>query len=197
VGRKRAILAVLLAGPAGVMGGVQACGPSVQSVYEGNVRFEHCYRLDLDRNIAASHRQACWQSYVQSYKYGQTKDRIDYAGRRARALAAGDTSRPVLKLENPDGGEPISPSEAPLPTSIHAPPPPMAPKPAVKSADAGADGGGAPDASAPQARCSASCWEAWSRCGGPSCDADAGGKVGQACQSCDRDYRRCMQRCFR
>lgn len=28
--------------------GASSCGPSVQSIYEGNVRFEHCYRLDLD-----------------------------------------------------------------------------------------------------------------------------------------------------
>jgi hypothetical protein len=192
------ILAVLLAAPVAVLGGVQACGPSVQSVYEGNVRFEHCYRLDLDPNIAASHREACWESYVQRYHHGQTKDRLEYGRRRARALAAGDTSRPALRLEQPDGSEPTSPHEAPMPTSLHAPPPPTA-RPAAPSVDAGATDARAPvDAGVPpEARCSAGCWTAWSSCGGPSCDSDAGGKVALACQSCDRDYRRCMQRCFR
>jgi hypothetical protein len=194
--RERAILTLLLAAPVGVAGGVQACGPSVQAVYEGNVRFEHCYRLDLDPNIAATHRHACWQSYVEGYRYGQTKDRIDYANRRARALSAGDTSRPSLRLDGVDAAAPTSPTEAPMPTNVHAPPPPMAKTTAT--ADAGRpDASGAPEAAAPQAKCSAACWDSWSRCGGLSCDSDAGGKVGQACESCDRDYRRCMQRCFR
>src|SRR5687768_4415792 len=38
-----------------------ACGPSVQSIHEGSVRFEHCYRLDLDLDIAPGHREACWK----------------------------------------------------------------------------------------------------------------------------------------
>jgi hypothetical protein len=186
-------LALLVGAPAVVLGWVQGCGPSVQSVYEGNVRFEHCYRLDLDPNIAASHREACWRSYTSRYHYGQTKDRVEYAKRRIRALASGDASRPVLRLTLGDAAAP-APSEAPLPTSIHAPPPPIAKKP-----DAAADAGGS-DAKAgvpPEAACSAECWDAWQGCGGPSCKADAGGKVGSACQACDRDYRGCMQRCFR
>ncbi len=194
--QKRAILAALVSAPIGVVW-AQGCGPSVQSVYEGNVRFEHCYRLDIDPNIAASHRQACWLSYVERYHYGQTKDRIEYARRRTRALAAGDTSRPVLKLETADdAAAPVSPTEAPMPTSVHAPPPPTAKPPAPDGGPSDA-GNGADSAPPPEAKCSAECWSDWRSCGGVTCAPDAGGKVGQACQRCDRDYRRCMQRCFR
>ena len=72
------------------------CGPSVQSIYEGNVRFEHCYRLDIDPHIAPTHREACWREWKQTYTYGQTRDRVEYAERRIRALASGDDRRPVL-----------------------------------------------------------------------------------------------------
>lgn len=196
---RRALTAVLLTLPAGAAcwWGV-GCGPSVQSVYEGNVRFEHCYRLDLDPNIAAGHRETCWRTYVRRYHAGQTKDRLDYARRRARALASGDTSRPTFDLDGGDGAAPVSPPEAPIPTSIHKPPPPTAKPPPP--------GAGAPDAAAastdamappPESECAADCLASWRRCGGPSCDGDAGGKVGDACKACSRDYRRCMQRCFR
>jgi hypothetical protein len=52
--------ALILAGPCVSAG----CGPSVQSIYEGDVRFEHCYRLDLELDVAPSHRQACWTSWL-------------------------------------------------------------------------------------------------------------------------------------
>jgi hypothetical protein len=192
---KATLISIVIA-PIAVGAWIQGCGPSVQSVYEGNVRFEHCYRLDLDANIAAGHREACWRSYTERYHYGQTKDRIEYARRRIRALASGDTSRPQLDLEHTDAAaQQVSPAEAPLPTSVHAPPPPTA---RVASKDAGpdsgrGDGGGGPP---PEAACSAACWNAWKACGGTTCRTDAGGKVGEACAACDRDYRRCMQRCF-
>jgi len=61
-----------------------ACGPSVQSIHEGGVRFEHCYRLDLDEEVTPGHREACWKEWLASYTYGQSADRIDYARRRIR-----------------------------------------------------------------------------------------------------------------
>ena len=108
------------------MGWVSGCGPSVQSIYEGNVRFEHCYRLDLDVNIAATHRLACWREWLRVYTYGQVRDRIEYARQRIGALEQGDRSRPSLNLMA--GRRPEERSwylSEPAPTSAHAPPPPM------------------------------------------------------------------------
>ncbi len=192
--------------PPAVVAWLAACGPSVHSVYEGTIRFEHCYRLDLDPNIAPGHREACWRSYSERYHYGQSRDRLEYANRRIRALAAGDTSRPILALDAGGDAEPVSPTEAPLPTSVHAPPPPTAkPAPTVEAGADGADAAGTTgDASAPPppgTDCADSCLTAWKTCGGSACASLEGGapdsKVARACASCERDYRRCMQRCFR
>src|SRR4051812_7439067 len=70
-----------------------ACGPSVQSIYEGNVRFEHCYRLDLEVDTAPTHRRACWSEWLNLYTYGQPRDRIEYARRRLHSFTNGDTAR--------------------------------------------------------------------------------------------------------
>ena len=105
-----------------------ACGPSVQTIYEGNVRFEHCYRLDLDLEIVPTHRRHCWEQWLENYRFGQPKDRVDYARRRLRLFANGDFARPTLRLEpsaHPAPGEVYATPEA-APTSVHAPPPPIA-----------------------------------------------------------------------
>src|SRR4051812_534325 len=106
-----------------------ACGPSVQSIYEGNVRFEHCYRLDLEVDAAPTHREACWKEWLGMYTYGQPRDRIEYARRRLQAFGTGDVNRPTLAISAEDTKK----SEArqfylvvPSPTSVHAPPPPVA-----------------------------------------------------------------------
>lgn len=173
-----------------------ACGPSVQSIHEGSVRFEHCYRLDLDADIAVGHREACWKEWLASYTYGQTRDRIDYARRRVRAFAGGDTSRPEFTV----GGE-RRPEErqfylvVPAPTSLHAPPAPIATR--LHGADAGpeiADAGA--EASAPPApgeECTSACRTSYRSCHG-ACAGDAGSEA--ACKSCEPDFKRCMRRCF-
>lgn len=191
-----------------------ACGPSVQSIYEGNVRFEHCYRLDIDPHIAPTHREACWREWKQTYTYGQTRDRVEYAERRIRALASGDDRRPVLDAK-PDSlhrKQDVAPSDAPIPTSLHAPPPPTAP--AKPEADAGL-----PDASLesdeepdrPHGECTNHCEDGWDSCAdscAPPAHAPDGGKPDQkarkaeaarkkACKTCRADYRTCMRRCFK
>ena len=55
-----ALLAALLFG----LGLGAACGPSVQSIHEGNVRFEHCYRLDLELD-----RYRLLRDRAQSFEY--------------------------------------------------------------------------------------------------------------------------------
>jgi hypothetical protein len=172
-----------------------ACGPSVQSIYEGNVRFEHCYRLDLEVDTAPTHRQACWNEWLGMYTYGQPRDRIEYARRRVRAFASGDADRPTLDIGD------VKRAEArqfylvvPAPTSVHASPPPIATR---WYGDAGAAPAAVvtPVAPAPQDECSRACRETYSACSAP-CDPDAS-KPDPGCKTCDPDYKTCMKRCFR
>ncbi len=200
LGLGAAAFAALALGSAAV---APACGPSVQSIHEGSVRFEHCYRLDLDVDIAPGHREACWKEWLGGYTYGQTRDRIDYARRRIRSFASGDTARPELTME----GE-RRPEErqfylvVPGPSSLHAPPAPIATR--VR----GLDGGAAdeleaataasapapvPAGSVPGQDCATACTTAFNSCRA-ACAGDAGSQA--ACKSCDPDFKRCMRRCF-
>lgn len=166
-----------------------ACGPSVQSIYEGNVRFEHCYRLDLDLDIASSHRETCWRQWLKSYTYGQPRDRIEYARRRVRAFASGDPGRPLLNLgeRRPEARQFYL--VVPSPTSVHAPPPPIATQVQL---DAGAPP--SQTAPAPGASCATACDRAWKSCQA-ACGPD-GGASEPACRSCEPDYKSCMKRCY-
>ncbi|MBK7578616.1 MAG: hypothetical protein IPI67_00285 [Myxococcales bacterium] len=175
-----------------------ACGPSVSAIYEANIRFEHCYRLDLDPNVAPGHRITCWREWSRRYTYGQTRDRFEYARRRIHALQSGDSSRPELDLTVRSAS--AESDEAPQPTNVHAPPPKMLPT-AKPREDAGppdgavADAGNAGQAEPPGAECSGSCRPIWRACR-EICNPDSGSKH-NACKACDSDYSRCVQRCFK
>ena len=179
-----------------------ACGPSVQSIYEGNVRFEHCYRLDLEVDTAPTHRRACWSEWLSVYTYGQPRDRIEYARRRLHSFANGDTARPTLDI-----GEDKQ-TEArqfylvvPAPTSVHAPPPPIATR---WYGDAGVAPNSPTAATtatteqvvppAPGDKCAEGCRDSLSNCQ-RTCNPDAG-KPEPGCKICDSDYKACMKRCF-
>lgn len=200
---------VFAAVAAGLALSTAGCGPSVQMIYEGNVRFEHCYRLDYDSSIAPSHRQACWQDWLARHTYGQTGDRLSYARRRLNELSQGAGSTLELSLS---GGSPDSMSgPMPLPSSMHnAPPPkslpaadaPTSPRPATSAAR---------QVEPAEAPCMTACRTRWAQCSdscpehsGPSAEAlgDAGVNVAaenrkNACQGCTRTFRACMRKCFR
>lgn len=174
-----------------------ACGPSVQSIYEGNVRFEHCYRLDLEVDTAPTHRRACWSEWLSMYTYGQPRDRIEYARRRLHSFANGDTSRPTLEMGEDKQAEARQfYLVVPAPTSVHAPPPPIAtrwygdagtaPAPTTEQVAA--------PVKAPEDRCTDPCREKLTKCQG-ACVADAG-KPDPICKNCEPDYKSCMKRCF-
>jgi hypothetical protein len=180
-----------LAGASLLALGQLACGPSVQTIYEGNVRFEHCYRLDLDTAKAPSHRHACWRNWLQVYTYAQPRDRIEYARRRVRSLEVGDPDRPVLNLGR-SRSEPRSwYLSGPAPVNAHAPPPATvsagAP-PRQRPEPAFADAGPPP----PGEQCTAGCRAAWQDCLTPCSDAGPGGDCGR----CEPDYLACMRRCL-
>ena len=107
-----------------------ACGPSIQSIHEGSVRFEHCYRLDFDVRIAPSHRHACWEQWTRVYSYGQARDRVEHARRRLTELEAGDPEPPNLNLDETESGrEREFYMSMPTHMDAHTPPPPVATAP--------------------------------------------------------------------
>lgn len=178
-----------------------ACGPSLTRVHEGTLRFEHCYRLDLEPAVATPKRDACWKLWLDSYTYGQPRDRIDYARRRAQALEKGDTEPPALHLagERRTAERPFY-LVVPEPSSVHAPPPPVAtalPAPTLE-----ADGGPSPNADAktpPAASCAETCRSSWETCDGECGQGDpkrkrSGGA--SACDACRDTYAKCMRACF-
>ena len=184
--------AALLIGPALMA----SCGPSVQSIYEGDVRFEHCYRLDLELDVATTHRQACWATWLDRYTYGQSRDRLEYARRRVRAFTTGDNDRPVLRVgDNQQQDSRQFYLVVPSPTSVHAPPPPIAtrvnavPEPPVSNSAQAAKSIEKP---APGEDCAGACRSAFGSCN-QACDPAA---KGAACKSCEPDYKKCMARCF-
>jgi hypothetical protein len=200
-------LVVALCGALALGVAASACGPSVQSIYEGNVRFEHCYRLDLEVDAAPTHREACWKEWLGMYTYGQPRDRIEYARRRAQAFASGDTNRPSLDIVDDEGSAKKGEARQfylvlPSPTSVHAPPPPIATR---WYADAGAPPASAAptteQAEAPGEQCSAGCRGKHTECE-EDCASDGGppvpekDKKASTCKACDPDYKACMKRCF-
>jgi hypothetical protein len=179
------------------------------------VRFEHCYRLDLDPKIAPSHRHACWEQWLEIYSYGQSRDRLEHAQARLRAIEFGDPSPPRLNLAASEEREARQfYMSTPAPMNVHSPPPPVA-TPAVEAAPAPGD------------TCVAACRkqrsECLKRCEKPEeAEGDAVERktkpdsptrapkntprtqeasqgeeesTGSECQ-CERDYKICGARCF-
>jgi hypothetical protein len=189
-------LGLLLAGAALA----QACGPSLTTVHEGTVRFEHCYRLDLEAGVNAQQRTACWTHWLNSYTYGQSRDRIDYARRRLDAIADSNRESPELRL----AGEQRSEQRqfylvVPAPSSVHATPPPIATayQPAADANRADAGTSAAESANTPPAdACAASCKSSWQSCD-KTCSVDpATPKRPAPPCTCKDDYSTCMRRCF-
>lgn len=191
--------------------GCFACGPSLNTVHEGAVRFEHCYGVDLNPRAEATQRKACWQVWVTSYTVGQPRDRIEYAQRRLHALEGSDDNCPQLALGRDH------PPEArqfylvvPAPTSVHTTPPPIAtvvqagdaglppevPAADRSKADGGVASGGAKTSDAskdpPAASCATRCLDAWQSCDA-ACSAHA---AKTTCADCKKTYSKCMRGCF-
>src|SRR3954466_14812757 len=68
--------------------GAVSCGASIQAVYEGDVRFEHCMALDARPDVKPTIRGNCWEEWVKFYTFGQTRDRVDYALMREKQLGS-------------------------------------------------------------------------------------------------------------
>jgi hypothetical protein len=200
-----------------------ACGPSLTTIHEGTLRFEHCYRIDLEPDAKAPQQKACWSRWLAQYTYGQARDRIDYARRRVIALEEASGPAPELRLTGERRAEERQfYVVAPAPQDLHGPPPPLATAmPATLdagSATASSDGAKEPPASP----CAKSCGNAWSSCDAscaappdsagpsgaganpaparskPATGLAAGGRagIGGHCEACAAAYGRCMRSCF-
>jgi hypothetical protein len=191
-----AVAALVCAG-----GTIAGCGASYQAVYEGEVRFEHCYRLDLEAKVPLTYRRECWREWTEFYTYGQSRDRLEYAERRVRELS-GQMSGTASSSSAADAGSPTPPSVlAPAPTNPFEPPP-LIQKVASPEAgpDAPADAAAAslnPAASAaaqgpPGQGCMGHCTKSWKQCVG-ACDRD---KLKPCRTTCDIRYRGCVGHCL-
>ncbi len=178
-----------------------ACGPSYQALYEGDARFEHCYALEETSSTGMSAKSDCWRGWILHYTYGQTRDRVEYAAARYRALArAPQAPTDEAMMEAAPGEGRASNIAAPAPTSAFAPPPKT-----LDETDGGSDttNNALPSSYAdtkravvteenapipPGSACATGCEATWSRCRG--CDG------GAACEACTATYKRCMRGCF-
>jgi hypothetical protein len=172
-----------LAGVALLAGLGVACGPSFQAVYEGDVRFEHCYALD-QRPVGEAARKECWRDWLFGYTYGQSRDRVEYAAARYSELSLDRTlpSEDTASARPPRASGPIPTSAfAPLPNlAEHAlvdPPVEVKPAPVVAAV-----------VRAPGEECAMGCGATWKACH-EVCKAPG-------CEGCDRVYRQCVPRCM-
>ena len=187
-----------------------ACGPSFQVVYEGDARFEHCYALDDTPTISLEDKTDCWSQWVRSYTYGQTRNRIDYASGRAKALRAVPampTDEAIMSAAPGEGTSRVGHDE-PVTTNAFAPPPttmsavdagnssrletpadenPGPPSP-IRPVNPNLPVGSVVPDTTPRESCTDRCRGEWQVCRA-SC------KSGK-CALCDKSYGGCMKRCF-
>ena len=185
-------------------------------IYEGNVRFEHCYRLDLDPSIAPSHRRACWQDWLARHTYGQSSDRLTHAQQRQEALNRGDQATlPLLGDAGVQQRQVSAPM--PMPSNIHSAPPPKAAESTATAAPP-ASASAATKMPPPESDCVDECRAQWEVCS-PICleasaalaaskkthqslvVSDAGvptqKNLKESCAVCTSTFKACVRRCFR
>ncbi|MBX3184803.1 MAG: hypothetical protein KIT72_07850 [Polyangiaceae bacterium] len=81
------------------------CGAGFEALHESEVRFEHCYRLDLEARAAPTHRLFCWQEWLETHTADQPRDRVRHAERRVASLTAGDDRPEPLVIGEPADAE--------------------------------------------------------------------------------------------
>ena len=163
-----------------------ACGASYQSVYEGDVHFERCYKLDSEANLESSRKLACWSRWIEHHTGGQTRDRVEYASGRERALRSGDnraagpvfnTSERVAGLTSTSSSGPAV--MAPLPMTAFESPPITMPAP-PPSAPVSAD----PPGLSPTQLCVRDCGQTFTGCATACKKPTCVNKCGELAKSC-------------
>lgn len=193
---------------------VAACGPNYRYVYDGESSFERCYALDYESSATPDARTQCWNTWLQTYSYGASADRIDYARQRLTAQGSAPTNQVA-----PPSALPAATGQAVQPqTAMSAPPPratsdtpsatmtlPTTPPPATNPWPGRISNGGnpvsappptTPDSAStlgepPGAHCGGDCRATWNTCGAACTGNDA-----SCVARCDESYRDCMRGCF-
>src|ERR1700733_13414924 len=180
---------------------VLACGPSFQVVYEGDSRFEHCYALDENPNVLMQQKSECWADWIQHYTYGQTRDRVEFAAVRYRAIMRAGALPTDEAIMGAAPGEASGTSvAAPAPTNAFASPPKMAedspdgaapaptPPPTDTASHSNPPVAPLPPPAPPGAACVDRCSDKWQTCRGKCATS--------ACDVCDRAYASCAKTCL-
>ena len=171
------------------------CGASYQAIYEGEVRFEHCYRLDAETGVPLPDRHSCWKEWSNHYTYGQTRDRLEYALRRQRELTAQIKNSDSATSTTPPPEHPgVDPIAAADPTTPFAAPPHVQDKsPSSATPDSARLLDMLTSEQQPTAQpCLLQCHARWQPCV-KTCDP----KTSPECAlGCDASFRSCGQRCF-
>jgi hypothetical protein len=173
-----------------------ACGPSFQVVYEGDARFEHCYALDDTPTAPMQEKTECWTEWMKHYTYGQTRNRVDYAAMRAKALRevhAAPTDEAIMGAAPGEATGPVRGHDEPVPTNAFEAPPKTlsevdAGKPPVETPAADGPKHTTPGPLTPREPCTDRCHSEWQACR-VNCK-------GKECGACDLSYGGCMKRCF-
>ena len=175
-----------------------ACGPSFQTIYENDARFEHCYALDESATTSLAKKAECWNDWKSNHTFGQTRDRVEYAHSRYVALNQSDvpTDEAMMHAAPGEVGE-QNQVTAPLPTNAFVAPPSTANEDAGVRAQPSATvipmatvttppvtfDGGAP-LRPPGAACSDECSRSWDTC-----------KHSSQTTKCDASYDKCVVGC--
>lgn len=194
----------------GVVGA--ACAPSFQTLYEGDVRFEHCYALDESPRASMEQKGACWRDWVDHHTFGQTRDRVEYAQARTRAIEqmpVAPTDEALMAAAPGVGADHDQQVAAPAPTNAFAPPPkiddtPIAPAPRTlpstststttstsTSTSTTSVKSGAPLPKAPGSECVDTCSQTWGSCLG-ACKG-----VKAQCDVCEQKHASCLAGCVK
>lgn len=161
-------------------------GVGMRSVVEGDMRFEHCYRIDDDPSTPLPGKRACWADWTKNYTKGQDRSRIKYARERIHVLddvASGTLA--VAPVGTPIGAD--SAAACPPPSSPYVPPPSLAASASPKT------NGEVSAVNVPSAKwqaCSEGCTKTWRGCVSP-CNATT-----PCLSECDTAFHGCMKTCL-
>ena len=76
---------------------VVSCGPSFQTIYENDARFEHCYALDDSATARLERKANCWKDWKERHTYGQrataSSTRHSHSSRSTRCRICRPTKR--------------------------------------------------------------------------------------------------------
>ncbi|HEY1957072.1 MAG TPA: hypothetical protein VGH28_15740 [Polyangiaceae bacterium] len=174
-----------------------ACGPSFQTIYENDARFEHCYATDDSASTSLAQKAACWKDWKEHHTFGQTRDRVEYAQSRYLALSQMPdmpTDEAMMQAAPGEVGEQHQ-LTAPTPTNAFAPPQAIAsldagaksaqPPPAITAfVEPAALDAGVSESRPPGAVCTDDCARVWNEC-----------KAGRDEHKCTPAYDRCVVGC--